>query len=161
MATKVIDVLIRRPAYADATKLVLTAYSATDVIKIPRRIPYNNIKNLATLQNDGFFRGANVVVSSELGGDSTKNADTNLGLTLPRTEKLVLLVATGGTDETTIVVSGNHNTGHADHNIVLPAGTKGDLYEVDLFDLGFLFKENGDVTFTTNKAIDALLIARY
>lgn len=61
--------------------------------RIPYRYPFADIANKNALLSANFFRHANFnVQTSELGGSSTTNTNSNLGFRLPRTEKLMLFV---------------------------------------------------------------------
>lgn len=162
MATKNIDVIVKRPAGDMATKVDFTSYAANDVIRIPRRTPFLNIKNLAALKAAGFLR-TNTTVSTKYGGDNTKDAHTNLGLTLPRTEKLILLAKSPSTTAIELTISGNTRAGRQSFTVDIPAGTAGDVYEIDLYDLGFYIESDkeGSATITTDAAVGLVLIARF
>ena len=163
MATKNIDVIVKRPAGDIATKVDFTAYDAKDVIRVPRRTPFLNIKNLAALKADGFLRTETTEVSTKYGGDNTKDAHSNLGLTLPRTEKLILLAKSPSTTAIELTISGNTRAGRQSFAVDIPAGTAGDVHEIDLYDLGFYIESNkeGSATITTDAAVGLVLIARF
>lgn len=163
MAVKNIDVFIKRPALKEVEKYVLTSYLANDEVKIPRRTPFTNIKNLTDLKADGFFRTETTEVSTEYGGSNVKDAFTNLGYTLPRTEKLILLAKRKAETAVTITFSGNARAGFQPKVITLPAGVAGDIYEIDLYDLGIIIESNreGNARLTLSGALDLLLIARH
>lgn len=162
MATKNIDVIVKRPAGDMVTKVDFTAYDAKDVIRVPRRTPFLNIKNLAALKAAGFLR-TNTTVSTQYGGDNTKDAHTNLGLTLPRTEKLILLAKSPSTTKIKLTISGNTRAGRQSFEVEIPAGTAGDVHEIDLYDLGFFIESDkeGSATITTDAAVGLVLIARF
>ncbi len=162
MATKNIDVIVRRPAGDVATKVDFTTYGANDVIRVPRRTPFLNIKNLAALKANGFLR-TNTTVSTKYGGDNTKDAHSNLGLTLPRTEKLILLAKSPSTTAIKLTISGNTRAGRESFVVEIPAGTAGDIHEIDLYDLGFFIESDkeGSATITTDAAVGLVLIARF
>jgi hypothetical protein len=162
MATKNIDVIVRRPAGDVVTKVDFTAYDANDVIRVPRRTPFLNIKNLAALKANGFLR-TNTTVSTKYGGDNTKDAHSNLGLTLPRTEKLILLAKSPSTTAIELTISGNTRAGRESFVVEIPAGTAGDIHEIDLYDLGFFIESDkeGSATITTDAAVGLVLIARF
>lgn len=169
MAVKNMKVIVRRPGGTYATKVVFQTASANDVFNIPRRTPFADIQNLTDLQTDGYFRhkglggGGALQVSDELGGVNTAGSFTNLGLTLPRTEKLILLAKMPSTTAVSLEISGNSRAGRDTKTVTLPAGSAGDLYEIDLFDLGLLFEadEKGNVAITAKQAVDLVLIARF
>lgn len=162
MAIKNIDVIVKRPAGDMATKVDFTSYDANDVIRIPRRTPFSNIKNLAALKAAGFLR-TNTTVSTKYGGDNTKDALTNLGLTLPRTEKLILLAKSPSTTAIELTISGNTRAGRQSFTVDIPKGTAGDVHEIDLYDLGFYIESDkeGSATITTDAAVGLVLIARF
>ena len=162
MATKNIDVIVRRPAGDVVTKVDFTAYDANDVIRVPRRTPFLNIKNLAALKANGFLR-TNTTVSTKYGGDNTKDAHSNLGLTLPRTEKLILLAKSPSTTKIELTISGNTRAGRESFEVEIPKGTAGDVHEIDLYDLGFYIESDkeGSATITTDAAVGLVLIARF
>jgi len=163
MATKNIDVIVKRPAGDMLTKVDFTSYDAKDVIRIPRRTPFLNIKNLAALKAAGFLRTETTQVSTKYGGDNTKDAHTNLGLTLPRTEKLILLAKSPSTTAIELTISGNTRAGRQSFVVEIPAGTAGDVHEIDLYDLGFYIESDteGSATITTDAAVGLVLIARF
>lgn len=163
MATKNIDVIIKRPAGDMATKVDFTSYAKNDVIRIPRRTPFLNIKNLTELKNNGFLRTETTEVSTNYGGNNDKDGHTNLGLTLPRTEKLILLAKNPEATAVKLTISGNTRAGRKSFDVAIPAGTAGDVYEIDLYDLGFFIESNkeGAATITTNAAVGLVLIARF
>lgn len=162
MATKNIDVIVKRPAGDMLTKVDFTAYDAKDVIRVPRRTPFLNIKNLAALKANGFLR-TDTTVSTKYGGDNTKDAHSNLGLTLPRTEKLILLAKSPSTTKIKLTISGNTRAGRQSFEVEIPAGTAGDVHEIDLYDLGFFIESDteGSATITTDAAVGLVLIARF
>ena len=162
MATKNIDVIVKRPAGDMVTKVDFTSYDANDVIRVPRRTPFLNIKNLAALKANGFLR-TNTTVSTKYGGDNTKDAHSNLGLTLPRTEKLILLAKSPSTTAIKLTISGNTRAGRESFVVEIPAGTAGDIHEIDLYDLGFFIESDkeGSATITTDAAVGLVLIARF
>lgn len=162
MATKNIDVIVKRPAGDMATKVDFTSYAASDVIRVPRRTPFLNIKNLAALKTAGFLR-TNTTVSTQYGGDNTKDAHSNLGLTLPRTEKLILLAKSPAATAIKLTISGNTRAGKQSFVVEIPAGTIGDVHEIDLYDLGFYIESDkeGSATITTDAAVGLVLIARF
>lgn len=166
MATTNVKVLIRKPSGNTVTKLPFPAnLAANDIIRIPRRTPYADIINLTELRNDGFFRVpvGDFGVSSELGGSNVAGAETNLGLTLPRTEKLILLAKANNTDKVTLTISGNKRLGKGDTVISFTPAAAGEIFEIDLYDLGFFIEDTkmGHATIKTDKAISFLLVARY
>lgn len=164
MATKNIKVLVRRPGHDKVTALPLEAITAEDVIRIPRRVPFADIVNLADLKSDGFIRGENQNVSIKYGGNNTAGSYSKLGLTLPRTEKLILLAQNTGTTKVSIELSGNSRVGMDNITIELPANeTSGLIYEIDLYDMGlhFMDDEEGSITLTPDSNTKMLLIARF
>lgn len=163
MATVNVKTLVIRPGANPFTKVPFTNVSANDVVRIPRRLPFADVVNLTDLKADGFIRGTTQPVSSKYGGSAAAGDYTKLGLELPRTEKLILLIKNAATTKIDIVLSGNKHLGIADQTIKIPAGTAGDIYEINLFDLGLHFKEGeeGSVTLTPDAAVGMVLIARY
>lgn len=163
MATKNIDVIVKRPAGDMATKVDFTSYAANDVIRVPRRTPFLNIKNLTSLKADGFLRTETTQVSTQYGGVNTKDAHTNLGLTLPRTEKLILLAKSPAATAINLTISGNTRAGKQSFVVAIPAGAAGDVHEIDLYDLGFYIESDkeGSATITTDAAVGLVLIARF
>jgi hypothetical protein len=163
MATVNLKVLIRRPGGKEVTKLSFQKVVANDVVRIPRRTPYADIANLQELKDDGFIRSANTNVSTELGGSNTAGAYSKLGLTLPRTEKLILIAKNPAATKVDLTISGNNRAGYQAKDITLPAGVAGDLFELDLFDLGFHFEDNeeGSMKITAKQEVDLVLIARF
>lgn len=163
MATKNVKVLIRRPGGDTVTKLVFDSVASGDVVRIPRRTPFNDIVNLAELKADGFIRHKTTTVSSEYGGSDVAGSHTELGLTLPRTEKLILLAKNPGTTAVNITISGNTRAGVQEKTLAIPAGTAGDIYEIDIFDLGFHIEDTvaKSVILKPSGALQLLLVARY
>ena len=163
MAKSNLKVLVRRPGGVMVNKLTFQSLSAKDVVRIPRRTPYQDIVNLQDLKDDGFFRTDVTQVSTKYGGSNTAGDYSKLGLTLPRTEKLILLARNAVATKAELIVSGNDRAGIAERTITLPAGTAGDIYEIDLFDLGFHFEsdEEGSMLITATNAVDLVLIARF
>lgn len=163
MAKSNLKVLVRRPAGVMVNKLKFQSLVANDIVRIPRRTPYQDIVNLQELKDNGFIRTEVTEVSTKYGGKNTAGAYSKLGLTLPRTEKLVLLARNAATTKVDLTISGNDRTGIAERTITLPAGTAGDIYEIDLFDLGFHFESNeeGSMLITAKNAVDLVLIARF
>lgn len=162
MANKNIGVVIQRPGYENINKMVFEKYVANDVINIPRRTPYTRILNLAKLKEDGFFRSESHEVTTDYGGNNAKDGFTNLGLTLPRTEKLILMIKNPGVGAVKIKVSGNVRAGINEIEVDIPAGVEGDLYTFDLFDLGFhITDETKSAVLTIDKPLEMVLVARY
>lgn len=163
MATKNIKVLVRRPGHDTHTKLTFESITANDVIRVPRRTPYADIVNLDDLKASGFIRTSTTQVTTKYGGSNTAGAYSKLGLTLPRTEKLVLLVKNPATTAVSIKLSGNSRAGMGETTIAIPTGVAGDVYEIDLFDMGLHFNadEEGSLTLTPNAAVGMVLIARF
>lgn len=163
MAKRNIDVIIQRPAFSQVNKIDLTEYLGGDVVNIPRRTPYTNIKNLAQLKTDGFFRTKTTEVTEEYGGNNAKDGFTNLGLTLPRTEKLVMLVNNPGETAVDIVVGGNTRTGQPEQELKVAKG----LHTFDLYDLGLLIQDTQEKSATitikgaTTVKLEMVLLARY
>ncbi len=163
MAKSNLKVFVRRPGGVMVNKLTFQSLSANDIVRIPRRTPYQDIVNLQDLKDNGFIRTNVTQVSTKYGGSNTAGDYSKLGLTLPRTEKLVLLARNGATTKVELTISGNDRAGIAERTIILPVGTAGDIYEIDLFDLGFHFESNeeGSVLITAKNAVDLALIARF
>ena len=164
MAIKNIDLNIKRPSSA-GKKIVFTGIStADDYFRIPRRYPFADIVDLATLQSDGFFRHTTTSVSTELGGSAVADTEGNLGFELPNTEKLILLAKKGATTEETLVIEGSLQYGYPDITVTLPAGSIGDLFEVDLYDFGLYISgiagEKGLMIKATHATVTVALIAR-
>lgn len=163
MAKSNLKVFVRRPGGVMVNKLTFQSLLANDIVRISRRTPYQDIVNLQELKDDGFFRTDVTNVSTKYGGSNTAGDYSKLGLTLPRTEKLILLARNGATTEVKLTISGNDRAGIAERTITLPKGTAGDIYEIDLFDLGFNFEsdEEGSVLIKAVGAVDLVLIARF
>lgn len=163
MAKSNLKVLVRRPGGVMVNKLTFQTLAANDIVRIPRRTPYQDIVNLQELKDNGFIRTEVTEVSTKYGGKNTAGAYSKLGLTLPRTEKLVLLARNAAATKVDLIISGNDRAGVVGRTITLPAGTAGDIYEIDLFDLGFHFESNeeGSVLITAKNAVDLVLIARF
>jgi hypothetical protein len=124
--------------------------SANDVFVIPYRFPYGDIVNATALKADGKLRNSSTTVG-KYGG----------GYQLPQTEKLILLAKLKTTDKTTLTFTGNKFKGIPDKTVEIPAGTVGDLFEIDLYDFGLLLTEEGEVKIKTDKALSVALIARH
>lgn len=164
MATVNMKVLIRRPGFDKVTALPLTTVNALDEVRIPRRVPFADIINFQSLKDNGFIRGENQNVSTKYGGNNEEGGLSNFGLTLPRTEKLILIAKNPGTTKVEITLSGNERLGIQNQVIELPANeVSGLIYEIDLFDLGFHIESNveGSVKLTPKQDVDMVLIARY
>lgn len=162
MARTNIKVFIKRPGFSMVNKVAFTNVAADDEVRIPRRTPFADIANLQQLKDEGFIR-TDTKVTTKYGGDNEAGSYTKLGLTLPRTEKLILLAKNPAATKVDIVISGNIRAGVEERTITLPAGEEGDIYEIDLFDLGFFIESNeeGSVILTAKNAVELLLIARY
>ena len=163
MAEKNIKVFIRRPGGDTVNKLTFTTYDGDDVVRIPRRTPFADILNLADLKTAGYIRGESQNVATELGGANAAGSLTNLGLQLPRTEKLILLAKNPAVTTLDITLTANTRAGIEEKTLVIPAGVIGDIYEIDLFDLGFHIESNqeGSVKLTPSKDVGLVLVARY
>ena len=149
MANVNIKVLIKTPT-KPVEKLVFQEVKANDVIVIPHRTAYTDIVNYDDLEADGVLRAGSKVVG-DYGG----------GLRLPRTEKMYLLLKAKATDTITLTITGNKRLGIADETITITTPTIGDIFEVDLFDFGTMINDGGNVKITTDKAVDAVLVARF
>jgi hypothetical protein len=144
-AIKNLDLNIKRPG-VEGKPIVFTSVATTgDHLRIPRRYPFADIVDYATLKSEGFFRHATTTVSSDLGGSSTADTEGNLGFQLPNTEKLILLlkrngVASTGTAKLTITIEGSAEYGIEDKVIEIAADetfTSGtEIREIDLYDFG-------------------------
>lgn len=163
MATTNLKTLVIRPGAEDATKITFTTLSSTDEVRIPRRLPFADVLNITALKASGFIRGANQNVSSEYGGASAAGSLTNLGLTLPRTEKLILLAKLPATTDVELTITGNADYGISSKTIGLEGAVAGDVYSIDLYDLGFRFENDaeGSVKITSNANVGLVLIARF
>ena len=145
MATKNIPLIIAVPGRGNSPVTVSFAVSAADadLFRIPRRYPFADIT-----APSGYFRHATTTVSTELGGATGANALSTLGFELPRTEKLILLVKKGTTEEETLTFQGSEEYKISDVVVTLPAAANGNngvgtIYEIDLFDLGLLIGRKG------------------
>lgn len=149
MADVSAKVTIKTPtkAYQD---IAFQSLSADDVFVIPYRIVYGDIVNATALKADGKLRNSSTTVG-KYGG----------GYQLPQTEKLILLAKLGTADKTTLTISGNKFKGIPDKTVEIAAGAIGDLLEIDLYDLGLLLTEEGEVKIKTDKALSVSLIARH
>lgn len=149
MADVSAKVIIKTPtkAYQDIT---FQSLSANDVFIIPYRIAYSDIQNATALKADGKLRN-----------DSTTVGKYGGGYQLPQTEKLILLAKLGTTDATTLTFTGNKFKGIPNKTVEIAEGSVGDLLEIDLYDLGLLLTEEGEVKIKTDKALSVALIARH
>ena len=166
MATKNIKLTITVPSKHIITEIEFTAFAAEDVAVIPRRLPFADIANFAALKTAGYFRHATQTVSTELGGSATAGADTTLGFQLPPTEKLILLAKKKATTAETVTFKGSHEYSIPDLEVTIPSGAVGDIFEIDLFDMGLYVGSLNDTTISSgvrivcNNAIELALIAR-
>lgn len=163
MATTNLKTLISRPGSKDAVKVAFTTLTSGNDVRIPRRLPFADILNLNDLKADGFLRGNNQDVSTEYGGANAAGALTNLGLTLPRTEKLILLAKLPAATDVTLTFTGNADYGFKNKTVLLKGDTIGDIYEIDIYDLGFRFENDaeGSVKISTSASVGLVLIARF
>lgn len=163
-AIKNIDLNIKRPGVEGKKIVFTTVATADDHFRIPRRYPFADIVDYATLKADGFFRHATTAVSSDLGGSSVADTEGNLGFELPNTEKLILLAKKGATTAETLVIEGSTEYGIDDLTVTLPAGAIGDLFEVDLYDFGLYITgvagEKGIMIKAPHTTVSVALIAR-
>lgn len=164
MATKNIDLNIKRPTVAGKKIVFTSSASADDYLRIPRRYPFADIVDYATLKSEGYFRHATTDVSSDLGGSSAEDTEGTLGFQLPNTEKLILLAKKGATTEETLTIKGSTHYGIDDEVVTLPAGSVGDLFEVDLYDFGLFIEgvadEDGVMIQSDHATVEVALIAR-
>ena len=164
MAIKNIDLNIKQPSAPGRIITFTGSVTANDYLRIPRRYPFADIADLATLQSAGFFRHATTTVSSELGGSAVADTEGVLGFELPNTEKLILLAQKGASTEETLLIEGSLEYGIDDVTVTLPAGTIGDLYEVDLYDFGLFITgvagEDGVMIKNVSGTVNLALIAR-
>ena len=123
MATKNIRLNIRKPGDSGLSyPIVFTEVAAdNDYFRIPRRYPFIDIAHYNLLADDGIFRTASKSVSTDYGSNTT-NTEGVLGLTLPRTEKLILLVKRSTNEAATLTFSANKRTGQSNLVITLAAG---------------------------------------
>lgn len=165
MATKNIPLIIAVPGRGNVPVTVKFVASAADadLFRIPRRYPFADIT-----APSGYFRhnipqngsgSAATAVSTELGGATGNNALSTLGFELPRTEKLVLLVKKGTTEEETLTFKGSQEYKIGDVVVKLPEAANGNdgvgtIYEVDLYDLGLFVGRKAGIS----TAEDGLLI---
>ena len=149
MADVSAKVIIKTPTKAYQS-ITFQSLSANDVFIIPYRIAYGDIVNTTALKADGKLRNSSTTVG-KYGG----------GYQLPQTEKLILLAKLGTTDKTTLTISGNTFKGIPNKTVEITAGAVGDLLEIDLYDLGLLLTEDGEVEIKTDKALSVALIARH
>lgn len=129
---------LRRPTDPKVKLTFTTVSTADDLGRIPYRYPFVDIANYYALKTAGYFRHATTDVSTALGGSKVTNTEGKLGFQLPKTEKLILIAKKGATTEEKIVIKGSRRYNINDIEIALPAGSVGDLYEIDLFDFGLL-----------------------
>lgn len=149
MANVDAKITIKTPTKAYQS-ITFQSLSADDVFIIPYRFPYGDIVNATALTADGKLRNSSTTVG-KYGG----------GYQLPQTEKLILLAKLGTTDKTTLTFTGNEFKGIPDKTVEITAGKVGDLLEIDLYDLGLLLTEEGEVKIKTDKALSVSLIARH
>ena len=149
MADVSAKVIIKTPTKAYQS-ITFQSLSANDVFIIPYRIAYGDIVNTTALKADGKLRNSSTTVG-KYGG----------GYQLPQTEKLILLAKLGTTDATTLTFTGNKFKGIPNKTVEITAGSVGDLLEIDLYDLGLLLTEEGEVKIQTDEALSVALIARH
>ncbi len=164
MARTNIKLIVRKPGGAEiGPKLVFTDGTA-DGLRIPRRYPFADIANYDDLKTAGFFRHATTDVETTLGGSKVAGTEGVLGFSLPRTEKLILLVKKGATAAEAFTIKGSLEYHIDDLVVSVPAGAIGDIYEMDLFDMGLLLEgtsgEPGVTLDTIATTLDFCLIAR-
>lgn len=166
MATTNIKVLVKHPGNFAITKVAFPAnISANDIVRIPRRVNFGDIVNISDLRDEGLFRvpSAELLVSTDLGGSVVAGVETNLGLTLPRTEKLILLGKASAATKITFTLSGNKRTGTSALEIEYTPAAIGEIFEIDLYDLGLRLENTpkGAMTIASDTAVSLLLIARF
>lgn len=162
MAILNVPLTIKVPGKEGASEKIsfASAAAADDSFRIPRRYPFADISNYDALKSDGFFRHATKDVSSELGGSSDSNSEGVLGYQLPRTEKLVLLARKGASAAETVTFKGSQEYGIDDIEVEVPSGSTGDLYELDLFNMGLLLEGvTGEPGVMIESATDTLELA--
>lgn len=160
MARKNIPLTIVRPGIEEAQKITFAANAAAQTNMIPYRYPFNDIENYTALKNAGFFRHSTLDVSTELGGSKTADEATTLGFQLPRTEKLILLVKITDaltTDKTlTVTIGGSDEYNIDDIEYTFDDSVvAGDIYEIDLYNMGLYLDSNGEVQITADGTADA------
>jgi len=60
-----------------------------------------------------------------------------------------------------LTFTGNKFKGIPNKTVAIEKGSIGDLLEIDLYDLGLLLTEEGEVKIKTDKALSVSLIARH
>lgn len=164
MARGNIKLTIHKPGQDGLSAKIAWTDGIADGLRIPRRVPFADISNYATLKSEGFFRHATTDVSSDLGGVSTAGNEAVLGYQLPRTEKLVLLVKKGATGAEAFTIKGSLQYGIDDEVISVPAGAVGDIYEVDIYNMGLFLEgvagEPGVSLDTIATTLDFALLVR-
>lgn len=161
MARKNIPLTIVRPGVHEIHKIVFQANADSQDNTIPYRYPFTDIKNYSALKTAGFFRHTTTDVETSLGGSKTADTASTLGYQLPVTEKLILLcrVATALTTDKkiTITIKGSSQYRIPDKTIVITEASSGgdmqvaagDIFEIDLYDLGLLLN-GGEVVITAD-----------
>ena len=163
MARTNVKVIVKRPGFDFVNKIPFTTLEAGDEVRIPRRTPFKDVANLQYLVDTGFLRSEVLEVTDKYGGKNDAGSLTNLGLTLPRTEKLILLVKNPVATKVDLTISGNKRAGTTTRVVEIPAGAIGDIYELDLFDLGLMIEDNveGSAIIKTSADIGIVLVARF
>jgi len=133
-----IKLTIHTPGDKKVVEVVFQNFSANTPHLIPYRYSANDIANYAELQASGKLR------------HTEQRSALGLGIQLPRTEKLILLVK--GNSEASKLTIG-------ETVYELEGGSK--LFEIDMFDFGLRINEVGDVELKCDKPFSAALIARF
>lgn len=167
MAIKNIPATIKVPGVDGASSKIefVASAAADDQLRIPRRYPFADISNYSSLKDDGFFRHATTDVSDELGGSKASDTEGVLGYQLPRTEKLVLLAKKGAAEAESITIKGSKQYNIDDLVVEIPSGSSGDLYEIDLYNMGLLLEgvagEPGVIIESADTTLSLALVVRH
>lgn len=121
-----------------------------DSFRIPYRYPFVDVVHYNLLEDAGVFRHSTKTVSTNLGSNTT-DTEGGLGLQLPRTEKLVLLVKRSANEDSDLTISANTRTGKKDVKIELLAGGTATYFSVESS------TTSGEVKLTSTSAADATI----
>jgi hypothetical protein len=132
MAIKNIRLNIHTPGVEGLQAPIVFTSVATDgdSFRIPYRYPFVDVAHYNLLKDAGVFRHSTKTVSTNLGSNTT-DTEGGLGLQLPRTEKLILLVKRSANEDSDLTISGNTRTGKKDVTIKLLAGGTATYFSVE------------------------------
>lgn len=132
MAIKNIRLNVHTPGVEGLQAPIAFTSVATDgdSFRIPYRYPFVDVVHYNLLKDAGVFRHSTKTVSTNLGSNTT-DTEGGLGLQLPRTEKLVLLVKRSVNEDSDLTISANTITGKKDVTIKLLAGGTATYFSVE------------------------------